>query len=140
MQHEKELRTRNDSWGSIVFAVGFVAIGGVLLATDIREYARWPRFEARVVRVASGFGWAVPEYRVGCYPGFDEVGGAKFTFLDGAVPAPGERVMVACQPAAEGIHAYSAADHRALLHRDLVFVLVGAIIGAVALRRRWQRR
>jgi hypothetical protein len=127
---------QNDWWAVAVLAVGFVVIGSISLVADLRGYGRWPRMQATVVRVASGFGWKVPEYRAACYAGMDEVSGAKFTLVDGTPPSVGERLTVACQPVAEGMHAYSVADYRALLRRDVFFVLVGVAAGVVALRRR----
>jgi hypothetical protein len=114
-----------------------VVFGGVSLASDLRGYASSPRREARVARIESGCGWAVPVYRVACYAGVEEASGAKLTPFDEAAPSIGNRVMVACQPASEGMHAYSDADHRALLRRDVFFILIGAALGGVvALRRR----
>ena len=134
-------RRRRWDWRRFaLLALCFAVIGCVSLISDLRGYASWPRKEARVVRVDSGFGWAVPEYRVACYSGVDEVSGAKRTLIDDASPTIGERTTVACQPASEGLHAYSGADHRALLHRDLVFILIGAVAGVVAWRLRRSSR
>src|SRR5262245_38767883 len=89
---------QNDWWALAVLAVGFVVIGGISLAGDLRGYVHWPRTKAQVVRVMSGFGWTVPVYRAACYADMEEVSGAKFTLLDGAPPGVGERLTVACEP------------------------------------------
>jgi hypothetical protein len=137
MQHiDLEDGPRNYWWTAILVAIAAMSVGAATAVHDVRGYEHWPRKNARVVRHETGVGWTVPVYQVSCYDGLEELHGAKYTFLDGAPPKAGEELPVACRPAPDAPAVVSAPDRRALLHRDGVFIFAGAIVGAMALRKR----